>query len=596
MNSRSAWFWAFGAAIMLLALVGYERLFHRPPDGPAFLLPGFVAAEVDAVQVLPPDAPEIRVRRTNGVWEMTRPLAYPAQANSIEALLETLEALVPVTTLSGADLRKGGDDHAAYGLDTPRASLVFSMGGGRQQMLIGSLTAPGDQVFVQVVGREGVSVIDAHALKLIPVSANMWRDTGLFDLDDSSFDSVLVTTGGSVLELKQTAADRSWRIVRPTQARADSRLVEELIQGLRDLSVKRFVPDDPQADRQEWGLQPSDLEIVFAKGTNRVQTLEFGKPVEGATNAIYAIGRVSSTVVVVASDPLQAWQATPNDFRDRQLIKVPRSVTSIEVGNGESFTLVKTTNGVWRIEPLGIAADIGTVHRFIRDLEALRVTQFVKDVVAEPDLPGYGLASPAFRVEIKSEPEVAGPQGPLLALEFGSRQGEAVFVRRVDENAVYALDVSALESIPAAAGHFRELTVWSFTEDQVAAVTVQRGDAAWRLIRNGLNQWSLAPGSQGIVDAFAVEEAVHRLGQLQAVIWTEWDQGDVAKYGLDEDSVSLTVELKDGSRERVRFGFSSPSGHVYASTRLEGGSWVFEFPKDTFDLVEFVLIKPSNLR
>jgi hypothetical protein len=470
------------------------------------------------------------------------------------------------------------------------------MGEGRQQLLIGSLTSPGDQVFVQAVGREGVSVIDAQLLKLIPVAADMWRDTRLFDLEDGSFDSILVTAGGSVLELVQKTADRSWQIVRPMQARADGRRVQELIQGLRDLSVKRFVSDDPKADRQGWGLQPPDLEIVFAKGTNRVQTLQFGGPVEGVTNEIHAVGRDLSAVVVVASDLLQAWRMTPNDFRDRQLIKVPQDVASIEMHNGESFTLEKTTNGVLRIEPLGIPADAGTVGQFIQDLEALRVVQFVKDVVAEPDLAGYGLASPALRVAITSPPEVAGQPGRVLALEFGARQGETVFVRRVDESAVYALDVAALERIPAAAGHFRELTVWNFAEEHVAAVEVLRGNATWRVIRNGQNQWSLSPGSQGIINAFAVEEAVHRLGQLKAVVWTEWDQGDAARYGLDEDSVGLTVELKDGSRETVRFGFPSPSGHVYAETLLEGGSWVFEFPGDTFDLVESFLIKPSNLR
>ena len=48
---------------MLLALVGYERLLHRPLEGSALLLPGFVAADVDSVQVLPPDAPEDKVSR-----------------------------------------------------------------------------------------------------------------------------------------------------------------------------------------------------------------------------------------------------------------------------------------------------------------------------------------------------------------------------------------------------------------------------------------------------------------------------------------------------------------------------------------------------
>jgi hypothetical protein len=130
----------------------------------------------------------------------------------------------------------------------------------------------------------------------------------------------------------------------------------------------------------------------------------------------------------------------------------------------------------------------------------------------------------------------------------------------------------------------------------VAAVALQKGDKTWRLTRGGLNQWSLAPGSQGIVNAFAVEEAVHRLGQLAVVVWTDWGPEDTARYGLDETSLGLTVELKDGSRKTVRFGFPSPAGHVYAGTLLDGATWVFEFPGDAFDLLQSFLINPSNLR
>lgn len=595
MNSRNAWFWAFTAAFLLLALVGYERLFHRPPQGPVPLLPGFRAAEVDAVQVLPADVPEILVRRTNEVWELKRPLAYPAQANSIEALLQALETVVPATVISGADLRKTQDDQLAYGLEPPRASLIFSIGGGRQQLLIGSLTAPGDQVFVQVVGGQGISVIDAELLKLIPVSAGMWRDTRLFDLPEGAYDTIRVTAAERGLELKKDPTSQSWQIVHPMQARADDALLGNLIQGLNNLSVRKFVSDDPRADRDAWGLQPADLEIAFAQGTNEVLALQFGKPVNGVTNAVYAVGRDPSSVVVVAQEPLQAWVAPPNDFRDRQLLKLSRAVTSIEVSNGETFTLVNTTNSTWRVEPLGIPADVRTVRRFLHDLQALRVSRFVKDVVAEPDLPEYGLETPAFQVTLHSGSAAADQPASVIGLEFGSASDESVFVRRADENAVYALDRETLAAIPAAAGHFRQLNLWNFAADQVASVTVGLGDATWKVNRDGLNQWSLAAGSQGMINAFAVEEAVHLLGQLEAVVWTDWSEENLLRYGIEEESVAVTVELKDGSRKSVRFGFSAPSSHVYAATALDGGSWVFEFPAETFALVQSYLITPSNL-
>jgi hypothetical protein len=596
MKSRNAWFWAFLAATLLLALLAYERLFFQPPPGPQLLLPGLDAATIDGVRILPADGEEIQVVRRGEKWHLVQPVEYPAQARSIEALLETLETLVPTTTLLGAQSGRGPLNADAYGLNPPRLSVILSRGQGHRQLLIGSLTSPGDQVFVQVVGAEGIQVLDAGVLKWIPARASAWRDTALLEVGADAFDAVLVTVGERVLELKRDAPGRAWQIVRPMQARADGLRLEHLIQGLRDLRVREFVSDDPRADRVAWGLQPPHLELVFAQGTNVLRTLQFGETVPGSTNTVYAVGLTPSAVVAVSADLLQGWQATPNDFRDRQLLRLPPGVTAIEVRNGERFSLVNTTNGVWRIEPLGVPADAATVERFLQGLEELRVTRFVKDVVAEPDLPEYGLATPAFRVALRLPPGEGTATNSLLGLEFGSKGDERVFVRRIDETAVYAVEASALERLPAAAGHFRQLDLWNFTPDQVMSVAVQKGGAAWRVTRQGTNQWSLASGSQGIINAFAVEEVVQRLGELKAVVWTDWNPEALSRYGVEEASVALSVDLKDGTRKTVRFGAPAPSGHRQAVVTIEGQPWVFEFPADTYDLVEAFLIKPSNLR
>ncbi len=596
MKSRNAWFWSFTAATVLLVLLAYERLFYRPPAGPDLLLPGLNAAAVDSFRVLPAQADEIQVVRRGEAWRLVRPLEYPAQTRSIEALLDALEHLVPVTWISGTELRQRPQDAAAYGLTPPHSSLILSCGEGHRQLLIGSLTPPGDQVFVQVVGAQGICVLDAEVLKWIPDKANAWRDTAMFDLGADSFDSVQVTVGERVMELKRDSAGPAWQIVRPMQARADAVRLQKLIQSLRNLGVREFVSDDPRADRVAWGLQPPQLEMVFAQGTNVLQKLQFGDPVPGLSNAVYAVALGPSAVVVVASECLQEWQATPNEFRDRQLLRLPRELTAVEVRNGETFSLVNITNGTWRIEPMGVPADTVTVQRFLQGIEELRVTRFVKDVVAEPDLPQDGLTPPAFQVVFRFPSTEAASSNSTVGLEFGAQTDQGVFVRRIDETAVYAVEASALARIPAAGGHFRQLDLWNFSPEQVASMGVQKGGVVWRLIHNGTNQWSLAAGSQGIINAFAVEEAAQRLGQLKAVVWTDWNPEALARYGVGEDSVTLSVELKDGTRKTVRFGLPAPSGHVYAAVTLEGQSWVFEFPGDTFELVEAFLIKPSNLR
>ena len=54
------------------------------------------------------------------------------------------------------------------------------------------------------------------------------------------------------------------------------------------------------------------------------------------------------------------------------------------------------------------------------------------------------------------------------------------------------------------------------------------------IIRNGPNKWSLAPGSQGIINPPAIEETAHRFGGLTAADWLGRNMTEPEKnYGLE---------------------------------------------------------------
>ncbi|MCU0772847.1 MAG: DUF4340 domain-containing protein, partial [Verrucomicrobia bacterium] len=249
------------------------------------------------------------------------------------------------------------------------------------------------------------------------------------------------------------------------------------------------------------------------------------------------------------------------------------------------------TNGVWRMEPAGWAVDSDTVNQFLGRVSKLRIAQFAKDVVAEPDLPSFGLGTPALRLTLNP-----APPAPGLQLDFSAPVEGKVNVRRGDESAVYALEATALEGLPVRDGDFRDRRIWRFETDQVTAVSVQQGERSWQVLHKGKNEWSLAPGSQGLVNPFAVEEAVARLSQLNAVVWTAWNGVNLASYGLDGSARTMLIDLKDGTRPAVRLGTAAPSGHIYAAVTLDGREWVFEFPLEAYDALQFALLTPAGLR
>jgi len=579
------------AATLLVLLVAYERFFHRPPAPPAPLLPGLVPAEVVSIEVFPAEGTPILAVRTNNTWRLVRPLSYPAQTNSIEALLTLLRETRPAARIPLADLRNRAEGKAAFGLDPERTSLVIKAGDGRQQLMVGSLTPPGDQVFVQMTGSDAICVVSADLLRLVPESAEAWRNTLVLEPDFRHWDGMTVSAGGQVVGLKMDPTNLTWRLVRPLNTRADHAHLASLIQNLRELQAHQFVTDDPRADLEVMGLQPPQLEITFTLGTNTERVLRFGRLVNGSTNLVYATGREPGSIIAVPAAPLEAWKLPPADYRDRQLVRLPSKVNRVSVTNGTGFSLRLATNGLWTIDPAGWAADAATMAQFLDRLTALRIAQFVKDVVAEPDLPAYGLGAPAWRLVFQSP-----GADPPLQLDFSAPKEGVVHVKRSDESAVYAVKETALTGLPRRDGEFRDRRVWSFKPDRVASLSVSSGDRAWQVLHKGENEWSLAPGSQGLVNPFAVEETVSRLGDLGAVVWTSWDGSNLAAFGLGDAAQVLSVELKDGPRYSVKLGNPAPSGHRYASVMLDGREWVFEFPAEAYDALQYALLTPAGLR
>ncbi len=130
-----------------------------------------------SVHVRPAGQLEIRAERTNASWQLTKPVSYPARTAGIAGLLAALERLTPATYITARELRQRPKEEEEFGFEAPQVSLIIQDAESRRQILIGNKTAPGDQVFLQVIGLEGIYVVDAELLKLIPTAANDWRST-----------------------------------------------------------------------------------------------------------------------------------------------------------------------------------------------------------------------------------------------------------------------------------------------------------------------------------------------------------------------------------------------------------------------------------
>ena len=83
MNTKNTWIMVALAAGLFAFIVLYERHAFKKEPAANKVLPYLKVASIDSIQVRPADQKEIRADRTNGNWQLTKPLVYPAQTGGL---------------------------------------------------------------------------------------------------------------------------------------------------------------------------------------------------------------------------------------------------------------------------------------------------------------------------------------------------------------------------------------------------------------------------------------------------------------------------------------------------------------------------------
>jgi hypothetical protein len=591
--------------LLAAAMFGYILLFEwrRPDDqeqsqSALQLFPGLNPAGVERIEIVRSNQTVLAERR-DGDWRLVSP-TYPAQSRLIEQWLGRLQEATRRAALAADEVQAEPSGAAAFGLDPPVASVALHQPPHRFEFRLGSRTAVGEKAYLQFAGTNEVVVTDAVVLDGLPGATSDWRDPRFVDLSRMAFNRFAVTADAREFEMAFVPEKRRWRMTRPRVARVDESRFIQALQQLQALRIEQFVQDQPGVDLEPYGLHEPALVVEFGSGTNVVFGAQFGHSPDNQPDLVYARRSDYPNVVTVSRQVFDAFGVPYRDFLDYRLVDVPLDqALRIEIQTGESFALERQTNTGWNVvAPDSFRADPALVQSFLARVSALSVVDVAKEVVTDLDLPNYGLAEPSRTYRFLG-PSTATNASPVLlvGLAFGTNRDDRTYVRRTDENPVYTVKSEELLVFPEAAFQLRDRRIWNFSTNEVAGLTIHRGDRTDTLVRSQTHQWSFAPGSQGIVNTFALEEAVHRLGMLWARAWVDQGTDRLDQYGIPQLDHWMEIEMR-GSAEprklRVAFGATSPSGGPFAAIEFEGKPVIFEFPLEIYYVYEDVIesLKP----
>jgi hypothetical protein len=385
--------------VVVAALAVYIFQVDRPAQQAEEEKTKLVQVENDAITGIDlafPDR-EISLRKTDGVWRMTKPVEAPADENTVKAILATLTSARTTRTLDDVT------DLAPFGLDKGDPTVTIHTAAGPQPAIVlgKNLTTAQGKGYVKV-GDGKVAITASTVRSSLNKQPKDLRDKQILTFQDDDVSRVdIVSAGGAPVALVKKGAD-AW-VVEPGDQPADLTEVRSYLSSLRSTRAVDF-PEG--ATPEQTGLATPGLSVTVSTGKDgaQKQTLLLGNAItQGTQKQIYAQRADQPTIYAVGDWAPRTLTKDAGALRDKVVLgfstdRVARVV--LERKEGPGATLVRNADGTWKAENAGDQpTKEGVITRLVDDLRDLRGAS----IAAEPppaDLKPFGLDAPELRITI----------------------------------------------------------------------------------------------------------------------------------------------------------------------------------------------------
>ena len=222
---------------------------------------------------------------------------------------------------------------------------------------------------------------------------------------------------------------------------------------------------------------------------------------------------------------------------------------------GES-SLLKKEDGGWKmIEPAPIEADPPEAIGVATALTNVEIVRVVDENAT--NLEQFGLANPQITVEFKAD---GGASGTLKLGNKNATQGE-IYALKNDEKRVFLVSSFQETSFNRKPFDLRDKKILKFDRDKADSLVLAKGANSIELSRSG-SEWKVVKPVPSRSDYSAIEGFITRLSSANMSKLVEEKPKDLAKYGLDKPSMTVTIGA--GSAKTVLEVGKAKDGETYA--------------------------------
>jgi hypothetical protein len=532
---------------------------------------------------------KIELRRKDNKWRLESPIKDQADSALIDSALAEIDSWQKDAAITAKEIDADKNRLNEYGLNKPKLRLKLLGQDAPPEIWFGKDAALENRMYVRFENSKETYVVSTSVQKAIDKKPDDFRDKRLTGLTVPQVQRLVLKTPAGEMELQKKAGH--WELLRPLRARGDDQKIADLIAQITTAHIQQFVADD-RGDLHPYGLaEPRGSITLFAENEaapakdaaagGQGQMLQIGAVSDKQKDQVYVRSAARGFVYTLPKKIEELLNTTPNDLRDRHLVRFDRNnLDRITIDSPKGKIVLARKNETWTMANRNNAlVNSSEAMRLIDTLSNEQVTKFVEDVAS--NLPKYGLDKPQLAITLSSfasenTAETKAGEQPFATISFGHVDGDNVYARVGEEPFILAVRKTLVDAIFTGPPQWQELAIFAFKPEDIHRVTVTSDKPAVEFVRGPNKDWKLEKG-QGTINGANVQSLINILSKLHAVHWvgaTELAQG------LDKPqlTISFTTSTDDKATHKLIIGAATPNGMTFAHADGHDGTFLISNP------------------
>ena len=467
-------------------------------------------------------------------WQMTAPVNASGDAPAVSDFLSFLKNLnfTRVVEESPKDL-------IPFGLNTPSLKIILSMDNGETKgVRVGDDHPMGNKVYLARLN--GSRVLTAGITRnRLDREVHDLRDKTILDFKTPQITKVELIRNGKTLSLKKN--EKSWEVSEEKiTAEGNESEITNLLNTIQAARIEQFIEEQPE-QLTSYGLNNSKLTVKLTTSQkNEPITLFIGKK---SAHGFYAKTPLKENIFVINQslfDTLNNRELVDFlnkslvDFNDDDLVKV-----TLRMDDG-SVDLIRDKKDLQKwtmVKPVNMKANTATINSLLFDLKNVRIVEFITT---------HTKNSKTFNFEQpEKEINLTYKNGKTWALKLGNQTSsqDHYFAQRSDDETVFTLQKSSVESIFRSLHDLKDRTVLKFDDDVVREIQIHDSKLTF-ILKKSTDKWNLTlPKPSDSIQSFIGKDILWTLNSIEFESVLAKDPGNTVT-GLTNPKVS--VKLLDG--------------------------------------------------